>query len=266
MRRFTRLKTYLRASTLQEVLCGGLGSGGPDLHRHHWPDQGDLDIRYFQRRPAGHLCRPVCRKCYPHTNDFKNWNFAPRGFKGPFWRILDRLSDDLYVLSQTQNSHVRYAPLYIHSFVLCTPRKILEATQFNQRYHRYEEIDNVPDRLRWCRHNRALLQKDVAGMVGINRNTYMNMESGATKQVPVEVTQKLADFYDVPMTDFLDGYNRFLYDGQVERIRKYRESTGLGRKPFAREKGIPIRSFLEWESGRKVVSQNSWEKYFKGKA
>ena len=124
----------------------------------------------------------------------------------------------------------------------------------------------MPDRLRWCRHNRALLQKDVAGMVGINRNTYMNMESGATKQVPVEVTQKLADFYDVPMTDFLDGYNRFLYDGQVERIRKYRESTGLGRKPFAREKGIPIRSFLEWESGRKVVSQNSWEKYFKGKA
>ena len=73
---------------------------------------------------------------------------ASQGFKRPAWRILDRLSGDLYVLSQTQNSIVRYASLFIHSFVLCAPRKILEATQFNQRYRRYEEIDNVPDRLR----------------------------------------------------------------------------------------------------------------------
>ena len=49
-------------------------------------------------------------------------------------------------------------PLYIHSFVLCAPPKIQEAIQFNQRYRRYEEIQNVPDRLRWIRHSRGLLQ------------------------------------------------------------------------------------------------------------
>ena len=95
----------------------------------------------------------ICLACYPHTGDFKSQYVTPQGFKRPAWRILDRLSGDLYVLSQTQNSIVRYAPLFIHSFVLCAPRKILEATQFNQRYRRYEEIDNVPDRFRWCRHS-----------------------------------------------------------------------------------------------------------------
>ena len=94
----------------------------------------------------------------------------------------------------------------------------------------------------------------------------MDIECGAKKQIPAEMAKKLSDFYGVPITDFMDEFSRFLYDGQANRIQKYRETTGLGKKPFAREKGIPIRCLLEWESGRKVISQKSWEKYFKGRA
>ena len=94
----------------------------------------------------------------------------------------------------------------------------------------------------------------------------MNIECGVTKQIPVKILEKLADFYGIPVTDFMDEYGRFLIDGQEVRIRKYREETGLGKKTFARENGIPIQCLREWESGRKVVSRNSWEKYFKGRA
>lgn len=160
---------------------------------------------------------------------------------------------------------MRYAPLYVHSFILFAPRKILEATQFNQEYQRYEEIQNVPDRLRWCRHSKGLMQGDVAKLVGISRNVYVAIECGTTKQIPGEMVCKLADFYGVSVEDFLDDYNRFLSDGQANRIREYREATGLNKKAFAREKGIPIRSLLEWESGRKTVSRGSWGRYFKGK-
>jgi hypothetical protein len=75
-------------------------------------------------------------------------------------------------LFRTQNSHVRYAPLFIHGFLLCAQRKIPEATPFNH----------------------------------------------------------------------------FLYDGQVDRIRKYRETLGMGRKPFAREMEIPLTCLREWKS------------------
>ena len=110
------------------------------------------------------------------------------------------------------------------------------------------------------------MQKDVAKLVGVSRNVYINIECGMTKQIPAEMSQKLAELYGVPNRDFMDEFNQFLYDGQTNRIRKYREATGLGKKPFAREKGIPIRCLLEWESGRKAVSKKSWEKYFKGRA
>jgi transcriptional regulator with XRE-family HTH domain len=149
---------------------------------------------------------------------------------------------------------------------LCAPRKILEATQFNQRYLGYEEIENVPDRLRWCRHSRGLLQADVAKIAGVTRAVYIDIESGATQHVPLGMIKKLSDFYNVPMTDFMDEFNQFLFDGQANRIRAYRESLGMEKKAFAREMGIPVRSLQSWESGRKNISIQCWERYFKGRA
>jgi ribosome-binding protein aMBF1 (putative translation factor) len=77
---------------------------------------------------------------------------------------------------------VRYAPLYIHRFPLCAPRKILEATGFNRQYHRYEEIQSVPDRLRWLRHSRGLMQKEVAAKIGMSHHVYKSIEEGTTRR------------------------------------------------------------------------------------
>ena len=56
----------------------------------------------------------------------------------------------------------------------------MDATQFNQRYRRYEEIENVPDRLRWCRHSKGLLQAEVAEIVGVTKAVYKDIECGIT--------------------------------------------------------------------------------------
>lgn len=148
---------------------------------------------------------------------------------------------------------------------MCAPRKLLEAQQFNRKYHRYEDIDNVPVRLRWCRHSRGMMQAEVAAIAGVSRASYIDIECGITQHISAPIMEKLANFYGVPITDFMDEFNRFLYDGQANRIRAYRKSMGLGKKPFARATGIPIRCLLEWESERKQISQKSWEKYFKGR-
>lgn len=157
---------------------------------------------------------------------------------------------------------MRYAPLYIHSFVLCAPRKILEATQFNQRYRRYEDIQNVPDRLRWLRHSRGLLQIETARIAGVTRSVYIDIECGITQRVPIEMADKLAAFYGKSREDFLDEFNRFLLDGQSKRIRTYRAKTGLSRREYAKRMGIPIRSLEVWENEKKVISYKSWVKYF----
>ena len=168
-------------------------------------------------------------------------------------------------MTRWEDSKCRHALLYIHSFRLMAPRKLLEAQLFYKQYHSYEDIDNIPDRLRFCRHRLGLMQKEVARMAGISRNTYINLETGNLNAFNKTIADKLATIFEIPVCDLLDGYNRFLWDGQVQRIKAYRESYGLGVKPFAKQMGIPIRCLQAWEKGQKVVSLKSWEKYFKGR-
>ena len=137
---------------------------------------------------------------------------------------------------------------------------------FNQRYRRYEEIQNVPDRLRWLRHSRGLLQVEAARIAGVTRGVYIDIECGITQRVPIEMADRLADYYGKSREDFLDAFNRFLLDGQAKRIRTCRAQTGLSRREYAKRMGIPIRSLEVWENEKKVISFKCWEKYFNGKA
>ena len=66
--------------------------------------------------------------------------------------------------------------MYIQSFRLIDPRRLLEAQLFNQHDQNYEDIPNVPDRLRWCRHHMGLMQKEVAELIGISRGHYIDFE------------------------------------------------------------------------------------------
>lgn len=182
----------------------------------------------------------------------------------PKWHVLEQVSRQLYLLCLTWGGHVRYAPLYIHRFRLISPRKLLEAQQLHQQYRRYEEIRTVPERLRWCRHHLGLIQKEVAERIGISRNSYLAYEMGEADYYPREIVDKLAALYGVPADDLLDDFSRFLYHGQGQTIRKHRESLGLERKPYARLMHIGPNSLRAWETEKKQISRNSWEKYFKG--
>ena len=158
---------------------------------------------------------------------------------------------------------VRYAPLCIHTFRLIAPRKLVEAKLFNQGYHSYEEIENVPDRLRWCRYQMGLIQKEVADKIGISRCHYIDYEIGNVEYYPKEIVDKLAEVFGVSVTDFLDEYNLFLYKGQGKMIQEYRLRLGMKKKPFARWLQIEVSLLREWETEQKRISKNSWEKYFK---
>ena len=145
--------------------------------------------------------------------------------------------------------------MYIHSFRLIAPRRLLEAQLFNQQYQNYEDIPNVQDRLRWCRHHMGLMQKEVADLIGITRGHYIDFE----------IVDKLAELYQIPVDDLLDDYNRFLYKGQGKMIREYRESLGLKKKQLARLIGVDPNLLRAWEADQKRMNINSWNKYFKDK-
>ena len=166
-------------------------------------------------------------------------------------------------MSHTENGETKHSPLFVLSFRLMAPRKLLEAQLFNRQYHSYEDIDNIPDRLRFCRHKLGLMQKEVAQIVGIARSTYVNLETDNHNGFDKTTADKLSKLYNIPVYDLLDDYNRFIAVGQGKLIRKHRESLNLGKRPFARTLGVDANMIRLWESERKQISLKSWEKYFK---
>ncbi len=166
-------------------------------------------------------------------------------------------------MCKTEDSVVRYAPLCIHSFRLIAPRKLLEAQLFNRQYHSFDEITNVSERLRWLRHQKGWMQKEVAELLGIPRTKYIEYETGSVKHYPKEIVDKISALYQISVDDLLDDYNRFLYHGQGKLIKDYRESHGLNKKQFARQLQIDPSTIRIWENEEKQMIKDSWKKYFR---
>ena len=160
---------------------------------------------------------------------------------------------------------MRYAPLYITSFPLNAPRKQLDAQLFQNRWGSYEAIDNIPDRLRWLRHSRGLMQKEVAEIAGVSRGVYIELETGVAKQMPTEAADKLAGFYGVPTTDLLDDYSAFLQSDPASMLLHHRTRLGLTREAFAQQLGTSVSNLKMWETGQRTISYKSWERCFVGR-
>ena len=168
-------------------------------------------------------------------------------------------------MTLNKDGHVSYAPLWIESFRLIAPRKLLEAQRLNQQYQDYCEIQGIPDRLRWCRHRMGLMQKEAAALVGISRKVYLDIETGAVEDIDKVVVDKLAALYQISAEDLTSDYIRFISQGQGEKVKAYRQSLGMGIKAFARYLGVREGTVRDWEAEKQRISRQSWEKHFKGR-
>ncbi len=156
-----------------------------------------------------------------------------------------------------------FAPLYILSFRVTTTKKISEAFFMHERYRRYEDIASIPDRLRWRRHELGLLQKEVAAKIGVTRAVYTSLETENIDSYDPIVMDKLAALYHIPINDLLHDYTRFLQAGQGQAILTLRQSLNMTRSQFANYLHTDIDNITVWETEKKRVSREMWEKHFK---
>ena len=157
-------------------------------------------------------------------------------------------------------NEVAYAPLYIHSFRLVQPHTLVEAERFNIRYTDPVQIDNTPDKLRWYRYQKGLLQRDVADFAGIDRSTYGSYEEAGRDYYPIEHKEKIAQLFDVPVEVLLDDYNLFLYNGQGKQIKAMRAARNMTQAEYARRLGVPIGNLKQWEIDRVKIFKSTWQR------
>ena len=184
------------------------------------------------------------------------------GAKGPIWRVLDRLSGELYLLTRTKYTKTMYSPMYVWKCMLQLPRRFLEAQEFCRNYEG-KQNPTTADKLRWYRYQHGLMQSQAAKIMGISENAYKNLENGFSSAYALEKVDKLAKHYGIPTEELLDDYGRFLLGGQAANILACRKELGMGRECFAKYAGIPLGSLRKWEEGKATISRQSWERYFK---
>ena len=130
------------------------------------------------------------------------------------------------------------------------------------RFSDPKEITEMADKLRWYRYKKALLQREVADYIGIDRSTYVGYEKTGRGYYPIEHMEKLVTLFGIPVTDMLDGYNRFLYDGQGRQIRERRKHLGMTQREYAALLGVPLGALKRWEQNKVRIFKSTWERYF----
>lgn len=177
----------------------------------------------------------------------------------PKWQLFQKISDSLYVFSKQQNRQTIYSPLTIHNFQFLRPRKLTDAEKFNIQYPDPAMLTTTADKLRYYRYKKSLLQREVAEYTGINKSTYIHYEGSDHDYYPIDKLSRIAELLEVDITDLLDEYNQFLYDGQGWQIRKIRKSMGLTLYQFGKRYNVSSTAVKRWESGKVRVSKKTWE-------
>ena len=199
------------------------------------------------------------RKSAPHAKEFN----PDKQSKNSCWRVFSRISENFFVMSRTVDGVSRFTSLYLHTFRLLAPRKLLDAQLFHQKYRRYEDITSIPNRLRWCRYARGLTQEEVAAAVGISQDAYSRLEVSGKEMPSFEMFERLADFFDIPVYDLLDDYHQFLSRGQAQQIRAIWYRLGMSVPQFARHHGIYPEYVYAWENESVTISRKMWQMCFK---
>ena len=179
------------------------------------------------------------------------------------WRVFLQLGVDSYLMAQNISGQIKFAPLFIVRFPLLAPHHLLESEKFNIHFADPTQIANTADKLRWYRYRKALLQREVAALVGIDRSTYIHYESGEMEYYPLEIMEKIAALYDIPVTSLLDEYNTFLYHDQGAQIKVQRNALHMTQREFADYLGVSFGSLQNWEQNNVRMFKRTWERYFK---
>ncbi len=198
----------------------------------------------------------------PHNGSFGfgTGKKAPFSRNAPKWRLFLKISDNLYVFSKQRNGRTIYSPLAIHSFQFLRPKKLTDAEKFNIQYPNPAMLTTTADKLRYYRYKNPCSSGKSLTMQGLTKAPIFIMKTRNMTTTRIDKLGRIAELLEVDITDLLDEYNRFLYDGQGWQIRKIRKSMGLTQYQFGKLYGVSAGAVKRWESGKVRVTKGTWTK------
>lgn len=175
------------------------------------------------------------------------------------WHPLCRIGHHLVIMARKHHVIIQYAPLYILSIPISCSRMLSEFQEMELRYPSCSMIPLTAGRLRWHRPRKELYQEQVADYAGLYRTTYAHYEDSSKDYYPVDKLEKLAELFEVPVTELMDDYNLFLYKGQGEQIRNLRQTLGLTQLQLAKRMNVSRNTVFHWENNQRRITKKTWQ-------
>ena len=187
-----------------------------------------------------------------------------KGQKTKVWQGFLDYAPCLSIMSlvTSKNQKPAFAPLVQKVLVAERHLIIRSDKQVSYAHQPYSSLQSVSDRIRWLRLQRRITQKEAAEMVGIGRANYVDYETGTIERFDPAVIKRIAELYEVPVTDLLDHYNAFLMSGQGEQVRQWRTSLGKNYKEMGEYLGVATSNVISWEREEKIMTKKLYERCF----
>ena len=123
-------------------------------------------------------------------------------------------------------------------------------------------FEKTSQKIRYFRHKTVCTQKDVAKYLGMDRTNYGHYEEAACEYCPLAILEKLATLYNIPVTDLMDDYHLFLYNGQGNRALQYRKNLHLTQQKMADKLGVNQTTVRLWEKEFHRMTRPTYEALF----
>lgn len=182
------------------------------------------------------------------------------GKSAPFSQEIIKIDDNVSLLQKQNSNKTVTIPMYQHSFRFITPKKVSEAQKFALQFPTPDTITEVSDKLRYYRHKKGLYQIDIADYLGIDRGTYSSYEEHHKDYYAPEIMDRIAELLEVDVYDLLDDYNKFMYEGQGQHIKKIRKQLGITQQELAKLMNVELYKVKKWEQNKVRMFKYTWER------
>lgn len=149
-----------------------------------------------------------------------------------------------------------------HTFFTIFGTKGLQFATSASSVYRLPAMDmSLGSQIKYFRELKGITQEELGTAVGMTKYAIRNIENNEMRLVNLSLLDKLIDCLGIQdKIRYEDEYIRFIKNNPIALIKDYRKRNNLTQYQLSKLLNVGDGTVKQWETGRCVISRNSYEK------